>query len=56
MEQQAELIRQKKQDRYLKYRISILPNQLDAAYRKVDALEREAERLGFSHLIREKRS
>lgn len=37
--------------RYMKYRIRILPQQLDLARRKVQNLEREAERLGLIKLL-----
>lgn len=42
--------------RYMKYRIRILPQQLDLARRKVQNLEREAERLGLSKLLEGKTS
>lgn len=38
-------------ERFLEYRIRILPTQLEAARRKVAALEREAVRLGMTHLL-----
>ena len=39
--------------RYMKYRIRILPQQLDLARRKVQSLEREAKRLNLHHLLEE---
>jgi hypothetical protein len=41
--------------RYMKYRIKILPQQLELARRRVQHLEREAKRLGLNHLIEGKR-
>lgn len=41
--------------RYMKYRRRILPEQLDLARRKVEHLEREAERLGLTELLKEKK-
>jgi len=41
--------------RYMKYRIKILPQQLELARRKVQHLEREAVRLGLNHLIEGKK-
>lgn len=41
--------------RYMKYRIKILPQQLDLARRRVQHLEREAARLGLNHLLGEKK-
>ncbi len=38
--------------RYMKYRIRILPQQLDLARRKVQSLEREAKRLNLHHLLK----
>ena len=38
--------------RYMKYRIRILPKQLDLARRKVQGLEREAKRLNLHHLLK----
>lgn len=40
--------------RYMKYRMRILPEQLELARRKVKHLEREAERLGLHELLKEK--
>ena len=40
--------------RYMKYRIRILPTQLELARRKVEGLEREARRLNMRHLLEEK--
>lgn len=40
--------------RYMKYRTRILPEQLELARRKVEHLEREAERLGLHDLLRKK--
>lgn len=37
--------------RWLAYRVRILPKQLEAARRKVAALEREAARLGMLDLL-----
>lgn len=37
--------------RYMKYRRRILPEQLELARRKVEHLEREAERLGLHELL-----
>lgn len=37
--------------RYMKYRIRVLPKQLDLARRKVQHLEREAKRLNLHHLL-----
>jgi hypothetical protein len=39
--------------RYMKYRIRILPQQLELARRKVQSLEREAQRLNLHHLLEE---
>ena len=41
--------------RYMKYRMRILPEQLELARRKVQHLEREAERLGLHELLKEKK-
>lgn len=41
--------------RYMKYRIRILPQQLELARRRVQHLEREAARLGLDHLLGEKK-
>ena len=41
--------------RYMKYRIRILPQQLELARRRVQHLEREAARLGLNHLIEGKK-
>jgi hypothetical protein len=38
--------------RYMKYRIRILPAQLELARRKVQSLEREAKRLNLHHLLK----
>ena len=38
----------------LVYRIRILPQQLDRAYRRVEQLEREAQALGLTDIIRSK--
>ena len=37
--------------RYMKYRIRVLPEQLELARRKVQNLEREAQRLNLCHLL-----
>lgn len=37
--------------RYMKYRIKMLPQQIELARRKVEHLEREAARLGMKHLL-----
>jgi hypothetical protein len=37
----------------MKYRIRILPEQLELARRKVQGLEREAKRLNLHHLLGE---
>jgi hypothetical protein len=47
-----ELSREQKQKEYEKYRIKILPDQLERARLRVKHLEREAERLGLNHLLR----
>ena len=39
--------------RYMKYRIRVLPEQLELARRKVQHLEREAKRLNLHHLLGE---
>jgi hypothetical protein len=39
--------------KYMKYRIRVLPKQLDLARRKVQHLEREAKRLNLHHLLGE---
>lgn len=41
------------QERYLQYRLRVLPIQLENAYRKVESLQREARRLGMEDIIRE---
>ena len=41
--------------RYMKYRIRVLPQQLELARRRVKHLEREAVRLGLNHLIEGKK-
>ena len=38
--------------KYMKYRIRILPQQLELARRKVQHLEREAQRLNLHHLLK----
>ncbi len=40
------------QQRFLAYRVRMVPQQLDAARRKVAALEREAARYGMHDLLR----
>lgn len=50
MEQASKL---KKQEAYLAYRVKMLPEQLERAYRRVEALQREARRLGMTSIIRE---
>lgn len=47
----SELTREQQEQQWLAYRIRILPEQLEAARRKVAALEREAERLGMFDLL-----
>lgn len=42
--------------RRLAYRVNYLPTQLENAYRKLDALEKEARLLGMSDLIRNKKA
>lgn len=37
--------------RWMAYRLSVLPDQLDLARRKVRALENEARRLGMTELL-----
>lgn len=44
--------RLKEEERFLAYRINILPEQLDRAYRRVEQLEREAIRLKMTHILR----
>ena len=39
--------------RWISYRIRILPEQLERARRRVEHLEREAERYGMLELLRE---
>ena len=39
------------QERYLAYRVRILPEQLEGARRKVAALESEARRYGMTDLL-----
>jgi hypothetical protein len=52
---EADLAReQQKADRqisHINYRLRMLPKQLDSARRRVVHLEREAARLGLSHLL-----
>jgi hypothetical protein len=42
------------QERYIEHRINFLPGQLARARLKVLHLEREAERLGLTHLLKDK--
>ena len=44
--------RLKEEERFLAYRINILPEQLERAYRRVEQLEREATRYKMQHLLR----
>lgn len=53
MQQPSDIARQQRQEQYTLYRIKMLPEQLERAYRRVEALQREAKRLGMEHLIRE---
>lgn len=50
--EQASRIKEK-QDAYKAYRVRLLPEQLERAYRRVEALQREARRLGLTSIIRE---
>lgn len=38
--------------RRIEYRKWYLPKQLDATYRKIQHLEREAQRIGLGHLVK----
>lgn len=40
-----------RQERYLAYRLRVLPEQLESARRKVRALENEARRYGMENLV-----
>lgn len=40
-----------KQERYLAYRLRVLPDQLESARRRVKALENEARRYGMNQLL-----
>lgn len=51
MEQASRL--KEKRDAYTAYRTRVLPEQLERAYRRVEALQREARRLGMTDIIRE---
>lgn len=42
------------EDRYLAYRVRILPEQLEGARRKVAALENEARRYGMTDLLEQR--
>lgn len=53
MQQPSDVARQQRQEQFIHYRIKMLPEQLERAYRRVEALQREAKRLGMEHLIRE---
>jgi len=41
-------------DKYIAYRVRVLPDQLALARRRVAQLEREAERLGMKDLLYDK--
>ena len=41
-------------DKYIAYRVRVLPDQLALARRRVAQLEREAERLGMRDLLHDK--
>lgn len=45
--------REKRERQYLKYRLKVLPGQLELARRRYHHLRREAERLGLHHLLPE---
>lgn len=47
------LSRKQREERYTAYRARLLPQQLERAYRRVEALQREARRLGMTDIIRE---
>lgn len=51
--EQASRLKEAKRDLYTAYRVRMLPEQLESAYRKVEALQREARRLGMEDIIRE---
>lgn len=53
MQQAPARLKERQEEKYLIYRIRILPEQLENAYRKVEALQREAKRLGLNDIIRE---
>ena len=53
MQQSPNLKRKQEEERYRHYRIKMLPEQLERAYRRVEALQREAIRLGMQDLLRE---
>lgn len=46
-----EITRSEMETKWLHYRLRILPEQLEAARRKVRALENEATRYGLTHLV-----
>ncbi len=48
--------KESEQERYLVYRIRMLPDQLERAYRRVEQLEREATRYKMQHLLRRTRN
>lgn len=51
--EQALTPKQQQEARYMAYRARLLPQQLERAYRRVEALQREARRLGMTDIIRE---
>lgn len=53
MQQVSGSVKEREKERYLAYRIRVLPEQLENAYRKAEALQREAKRMGLNHIIRE---
>ncbi len=53
MQQPPDLKRKKEEERFIAYRVKLLPEQLERAYRRVEALQREAIRLGMQDIIRE---
>ena len=44
--------RREKLDQFNAYRVRLLPEQLERAYRRVEHLEREAIRLGMANIVR----
>lgn len=51
--EQALTPKQRQERLYARYRARLLPQQLERAYRRVEALQREARRLGMTDIIRE---